>query len=230
MKCVFSLCLIAIAVTVATSRAIAQAPAMTKGISVQMASTTGAVAFPDADKGDAWIITVTADGRLYFAAKPVPPDSLAREMKAAPRNGAGHLFIKADARAPFSAVEQALDAAHSNSFDTAVLLTEQSETSDGTNVPPRGLEVRLSVPASPATVVQLQHTSRQSTHLRINNQDLPWSQLSVLQSVVQQQQAKQKSKQIVVQADGILPFDDVVKVIDLGRSTGAEVAVSLASM
>ena len=46
---------------------------MQRGVSVQMAVTSNATSVPDADSNDAWIVTVTADGSLYFGADPMTP-------------------------------------------------------------------------------------------------------------------------------------------------------------
>src|SRR5215469_3505233 len=121
MKYMLSVCLIAFALT---NAALAQAPVNTEGVGVQMAASNNAVPFPAADQQDAWVITITADGRLFFGVKPVSEASLAEEMKSTPRNRAARIYIKADARAPFRAVGQALHAAHEVFFESAVLLTE----------------------------------------------------------------------------------------------------------
>ncbi len=221
MKYMLFVCLIVFAVT----NAIAQAPVLTKGVSVQLALTGNAVSFPAADNQDAWIIAATADGRLFFGVRPVTEASLTQEMKITPRNREAKLYIKADARAPFSTVKQALHAAHDDLFETAVLLTEQPHhPADGQIVPPDGLEVRLGLPSAKATVVQLHNSGNPRPALKVNDQEIPWSEL---QSALEQAPER---KLVVVEAEGNLPFAEVVKVLDLSRSIGAKVAVSLTSL
>lgn len=222
MKYSLYVCLIASALTIA---ALAQEPVMTKGVSVQMAASNNAVAFPAADRPDAWIVAVTADGRLFFGVNPVTAESLVQNMKATPRNREAKLYIKADARASFSAVKQVLHAAHENLFETAVLLTEQAQrASEGQVFPPQGLEVRLGLPSARATLIQLQNSGSPVPALEVNDQEIPWRSL---QNALQESQER---KLVVVEADSNLPFADIVKVIDLSRSLGAKVALSLTSL
>lgn len=120
-----------------------------KGVSVQMAATSNAISMPEADNNDAWVITVTADGSLYFAADPMTPEALADWMKIHPRRREAKLYIKADARAPFASVKAALGPARSSNFEDVVLLTSQPGShGPGTVAPPKGIEVLLGAPAS----------------------------------------------------------------------------------
>ena len=228
MKSLVFACVMGIAATGVSSCALAQSAPMTKGVSVNLAETTAAVAFPGADQRDAWIVTITADNRLFLGTKQVTPDSLPQEMKAIPRNSSTKLYLKADARAPFQAVKQALSAAHSVQLETAVLLTAQPQAGQQSPAAPMGLEVRLGAPSAPATLVHVRRSPRSTPLLKINNQDLPWTQLPMLEPVLQKE--KEKQKLVVVDGDGTLPFDPIVHVIDYSHSLGAEVALSLAPM
>jgi biopolymer transport protein ExbD len=210
------------------SAASAQSPALEKGVSVQMAATTNATAFPQADNEDAWIVAVTAEGSLYFGVKPVTVASLTEEMKSTPRRREARLYVKADARARFDAVKQALHAAQRDLFETAVLLTDQQQrAADGAIVPPQGLEVSLALPSTTATVVQLYNSGRPTPAFKVNDRELSWS---ALQTALIEASQGGRLKQVVLEADGSLPFDQIVKVIDLSRSLGAKVAVSLAGL
>lgn len=214
--------------TIVFSKASAQSPALQKGVSVQMAATTNAVAFPEADNGDAWVVAVTADGSLYFGVTAVTVASLTEEMKSTPRRRQARLYVKADARAPFDAVKQALHAAQKDLFATAVLLTEQQQhAADATIVPPQGLEVTLALPSSRATLVQLHNSGRPTPALKVNDQELSWSEL---RAALMRASEGGRVNQVVLEADGSLPFDEIVKVIDVSRSLGAKVVVSLAGL
>src|ERR1051325_11138023 len=119
-----------------------QAQQLQKGVSVQMAPTRSAAPMPAADNLDAWVVTITADGSLYFGADPMTADELTDWMKSHPRNREAKLYIKADARSPFAAVDKVLEIGRTMGFETPVLLTSQGEpTQPGTMVPPKGLEV-----------------------------------------------------------------------------------------
>ena len=59
-------------------------------------------------------------------------------MKTHPRNREAKLYIKADARAPFTSVEKVIDVGRQALFQTPVLLTSQREPiAAGTVVPPK---------------------------------------------------------------------------------------------
>jgi biopolymer transport protein ExbD len=229
MKYLLFVCLSTLALaTIVFSPASAQSPALEKGVSVQMAATTNANAFPQADNRDAWIVAVSADGSLYFGVRPVTVASLTEEMKSTPRRREARLYVKADARAPFDAVKQALHAAQKDLFETAVLLTEpQQRAAEATIVPPQGLEVGLALPSAAATVVELHNSGGPTPALKVNDQELSWSALEA--GLIEASQGG-RVKQVVLEADGGLPFDAIVKVIDVSRSLGAKVAVSLAGL
>lgn len=214
-----------LAIVLAPSRSNAQQ--LHHGISVEMPPATNSVPVPEADDENAWIVTVTADGSLYFGIDPVTPESLLDEMKRRPRNRAAKLYIKADAHAPFAHLEKVLEAARVDFFQSAVLLTSQPEASNrGTLVPPNGLEV-LIVSAAPAsavaTVVQLHDSGLQPPTLKINNEQISWS---ALQTTLKQHFQKGDEKTILVKADGQMPFAQVAHAIDICRSTGATVALA----
>lgn len=198
-----------------------------QGISVEMPAATNSAPMPEADDENAWIVTVTADGSLYFGIDPVTSESLLDAMKRRPRNRAAKLYIKADARAPFAHVEKVLEAARVDFFQSAVLLTSQPEASNhGTLVPPKGLEVMIAsaAPAGAlATVVELRDSGLQPPTLKINNDQISWS---ALQTTLKQHFQKGDEKAILVRADRQMPFAQVAHAIDICRSTGATVALA----
>src|SRR5215472_10099283 len=107
MKCLLSVSLgAAAAIASFVISDVGQTPALRRGVSVQEAVTQHATTMPEADEDDAWVVAVTADGKLYFGADPVTADSLFDVMKARPRKRSAKLYIKADARAPFGKVER----------------------------------------------------------------------------------------------------------------------------
>jgi biopolymer transport protein ExbD len=208
------------------SSSFSHAQQLRQGVSVQMAHTTSAVAYPDADNNDAWIVAVTADGNLYFGVKPVTPDQLLEQMKATPRQRDAKLYIKADARAPFANVARVLEAGREVAFEAPVLLTAQSlHPASGAVVPPFGLEVPIgsALPAGGvATVVQLLNSEQQKPLLTVNGDEISWS---ALEGTLRQHFQKGDEKVILLKADERLPFGQVVQVIDTCRATGAKVVV-----
>jgi biopolymer transport protein ExbD len=222
---VWIVALLAVATTLsAAPRSTAQA--MQQGISVHLVTTHNAVPESAADDQGAWIVTVTADGDLYFGTTPVTPESLTEEMTIHPRPRDAKLYVKADARSPFASIEKVLEAARIDFFTRAVLLTSQSGQSEpGAIVPPKGLEVLIG-PAPPAgtvaTVVELFNSGRHPLTLKINNDQIPWS---ALQSTLVRHFQNGDEKVILLKADIHLPFSDVARAIDMCRSTGANVVL-----
>jgi biopolymer transport protein ExbD len=187
-----------------------------------MAVTSNAQAVPAADDEDAWIVTVTNTGNLFFGVHPVTPTQLLEEMKINPRQLDQNLYIKADAGTPFADVEKALDAARLGLFDQPVLLTSQPEhPQPGAIVRPKGLPVRLNLPAgSEVTVVEIHASAAESMAIKVNRQQIPWPDL---QNKLAQIFQNRSVKLVVIAADDRVPFAQVVRVIDVCRSTGATV-------
>ena len=202
---------------------------LSQGISVQMAPTAHAAVYLAADNADAWIIALTAEGKLYFGVKPVTPDQLAEEMKATPRHRDAKLYIKADAHAPFANVERVLEAGREVGFESPVLLTAQPVASaPGIVMPPNGLEVLIGPPAGAvATVVQLISSGQPRPLLRVNGDEISWS---ALEATLRQHFQKGDEKVILLKADEHLPFGQVVQVIDTCRATGAKVVVDTSEL
>jgi biopolymer transport protein ExbD len=216
--------ILTIAAAALFSPILSNAQEMQKGVTVQMPVTTNASTVPDADRNNAWVVAVTADGSIHFGADPKTPEELTDWMKTHPRNREAKLYIKADARAPFSSVEQVLEVGREAMFETPVLLTSQKEpTAPGTMLPPNGLEVviGLAAPAGTvATVVQLLKSGQQRPLLRVNGDEISWS---ALQATLAEHFQKGDEKVVLLKADGRLPFGKVVQIIDLCHATGAKV-------
>jgi biopolymer transport protein ExbD len=235
MKCLLYVCLItsltvagvhAIEQSVEASQASATAQVLQKGVSVKMAGANNAQPMPDADNADAWIITVTADGRLYFGVDPVTPADLQQRMIRTPRKRSQRLYIKADARASFASVQKALDAASTAEFASPVLLVSQEGTvSPGTVVSPKGLEILMDGPANSGakSVVELNYSAQGSPTVRLDDQEIPFAALrDRLNQVVQ----SKKEKAVLLRADRRSSFGDVARVVDACRAEGLTVVVA----
>jgi biopolymer transport protein ExbD len=96
-----------------------------RGVSVQLAVTSNAVAVPNADTQDALVVALTADGSVYLGLDPVPTPALGDRVRSilSTRNEKT-LYVKADARAPYGRVIEIID-------------------EERTLVPPKGLEMRV---------------------------------------------------------------------------------------
>lgn len=216
-------CLLALA-SITTLKATAQNPPMTTGVSVQMAVTSTAAPMPEADNQDAWIIAITADGRMYFGIDAVTPASLTDRMKAIPRRRDQQLYIKADARAPFADVRKALTAAHDVAFTRAVLLTSQTEAAaPGTVVSPRGLDIQIAPHSNAATIVVQVNSEQPSPTFEVNDQKIPEAALpDALRALLQ----GRSDTPVLVKTHGPVSFAEVVHAVDLCHSVGAQVMLS----
>jgi hypothetical protein len=117
-----------------------------------------------------------------------------------------------------------LDAVRKAGVTAPNLLTAQHETPEpGKLVPPKGLEVLVgpSLPSgAESSVVQVLNSRQRWPVLKINNEEIPWA---TLESRLRQLFTNRSEKVVLVKADGLLPFARVVHVIDVCRSTGAQV-------
>jgi len=211
----------AFALVVQLSLSIGHTQQLQRGVSVQMARTTNAAAYPAADDADAWIVAVTAEGNLYFGVKPVTPEQLLEKMEATPRLRDARLYIKADARSTFSSLKTALGPARSAQFENAVLLTSQPESHNQAGlVPPQGINVEIVPQKSGAIDVRI---SRQAdaSQLMVNGKTVPWSNLEgTLKNLV-----RGRDQVVQVEANDTVPFADVIRVLDEACKTGAKLAV-----
>jgi biopolymer transport protein ExbD len=234
MKCLLYVCL-ATSLTVAGVHAIEQsveasqsstAQMLQKGVSVKMAAAGNAQPMPEADNADAWIITVTADGQLYFGVDPLTPAALQQRMIRTSRKRSQRLYIKADARASFASVQKALDAASVAEFESPVLLvSQQSSSKPGTMVAPEGLEVLLDGAAnSGANVVVELNTAQGTPTVKVDDREIPLADLH--DRLLQLVQSK-KQNTILLRAGGRSKFADVAQVIDACRAAGAKVLVAM---
>lgn len=192
------------------------------GISVQLATTTGAGSVPDADNSDAWIVTVTENNDLYFGVDPVTPQGLFDAMKIRPRTRGQELFVKADARASFATVAQVLKAARADMFERVILLTGQSSGAQpGAIVAPKGLPMWVAAAATPEAVVVQIGPGQGSSTLKIDNEVVP---LKALQPKLEHLLQDRKDREVVLKPWQV-PFADVAHVLDVCNMTGAKAFV-----
>jgi biopolymer transport protein ExbD len=225
MKCLLSVCLSVLAgIAIFAANKPAQSPALQRGISVQMAVTNNATPMPDADNQDAWIVAVTADGSLYFGVDSVSPSDLADKMKSLPRRRDQNLYIKADARAPFTIVRRVLAAAHELGFNAPVFLTSQAESpAPGGMVPPKGLEVQVGPHSNAATIVVQVNAAQPSPTFRVNDQEIP---AAALQDSLKRLLQNRNDTPVLVKSHGAVSFAPMVYAIDACHSIGAKVMIS----
>jgi biopolymer transport protein ExbD len=220
MKCLLSVCLAVLAgVAIFVVSGSSQTPALQKGVSVQMAASSNAAPMPEADNENAWIVAVTADGRIYFGTDQVTADGLTEQMKIRPRNRTAKLYVKADASAPFSSVRQVLRTARVDLFDDVVLLTSQPESMQSrTMVSPKGLDVWIGTEAGSNPVALQIGMEQESATLRVNNEAVAPAEL---QSRLGQLFDNHAGRIVILKSSGQVPYAQVVQAIDACRAAGA---------
>jgi|SRR5271166_5629175 len=103
-------------------------PMLQNKVSIDMAKVTNAVAMPDADKDDAIVVAITRDGGVYLGQDKVATSELGVKVRDKLADTPGKtIFVRADARAQYRAVEDAIDAVRTAGVDEVGLLTQKKE-------------------------------------------------------------------------------------------------------
>ncbi len=103
-------------------------PMLQHGATVDLVKTHNPIAMQAADKEDAVLVAVTRDGRVFLSPgnNQVNADELPPKVKDLLTNRLDKTcYIKADARAPYSKVEDVVDNLRAAGVDEVGLLTEQ---------------------------------------------------------------------------------------------------------
>lgn len=105
-------------------------PMLQNKVQIDMAKVDNAVAMPDADKEDAIVVAVTRDGGVFLGQDKVNPNDLGRLVatKLADKPGKT-IYVRADARAQYKAVEDAIDDVRTAGVDEVGLLTQKRDNS-----------------------------------------------------------------------------------------------------
>jgi biopolymer transport protein ExbD/biopolymer transport protein TolR len=104
-------------------------PLLTKGVDVEKYRSKNAIAMKAADKEDAILVAITRDGKVYLS--PGNKQMLSEDLPSKVRDLLTNkldktVYIKADRRAKYEAVEDAVDNLRAAGVDQLGLLTEQA--------------------------------------------------------------------------------------------------------
>lgn len=103
-------------------------PMLQNKVAVDMAKVENPASMPDADKEDAIVVAVTRDGGVYLGQDRVVLADLGTKVQEKLSNTPGRtIFVRADARAQYRAVEDAIDAVRTAGVDSVGLLTQKRE-------------------------------------------------------------------------------------------------------
>ena len=103
-------------------------PMLQNKVSITLAQVANPTNMPDADKEDAIVVAITRDGAVYLGQNKVDPADLGRQVrdKLADKTDKT-IFIRADQRAQFKAVEDAIDDIRTAGVETVDLLTQKRQ-------------------------------------------------------------------------------------------------------
>ena len=103
-------------------------PMLQNKVQIDMAKVENAVSMPDANKDDAIVVAVTRDGSVFLGQNRVDPSQLGSLVQAQLSDKTDKtIFVRADARAQFRAVEDAIDDVRTAGVEEVGLLTQKKE-------------------------------------------------------------------------------------------------------
>ena len=108
-------------------------PMLQNKVQVDMVRVENTTNMPDADKEDAIVVAITRDGNVFLGQNKTAVSELGRQVSAklADKIGNKTIYIRADARAQYRAVEDAIDAVRTAGVEDVGLLTQKREGAGG---------------------------------------------------------------------------------------------------
>jgi biopolymer transport protein TolR len=107
-------------------------PMLQNKVAIDMAKVENTKNMPDADKEDAIVVAITRDGGVFLGQNKTSLDQLGVQVREKLANTPGKtIFVRADARAQYLAVEDAIDAVRTSGVDNVGLLTQKKEAGTG---------------------------------------------------------------------------------------------------
>jgi biopolymer transport protein ExbD/biopolymer transport protein TolR len=107
-------------------------PMLQNKVQIDMAQVTNPESMPDADKDDAIVVAVTRDGGVFLGQNKVAVAELGALVRDKLSDKPGKtIYVRADARAQYLAVENAIDAVRTAGVDDVGLLTQKREGPGG---------------------------------------------------------------------------------------------------
>jgi biopolymer transport protein ExbD len=101
-------------------------PMLTNKVNVELAKTTDAIAMDDASKEDAVTVAITRDSKVYLGQNQTTIADLGSKVGDLLQNKTSKMvYFRADARAHYGTVMDAIDAVRTAGVDEVGLLTEQ---------------------------------------------------------------------------------------------------------
>ena len=107
-------------------------PMLQNKVQIDMAKVDNPTAMPDADKEDAIVVAITRSGDVFLGQNKIALSELGPAVQQRLSDTPGKtIYIRADARAQFRGVEDAIDAVRTAGVDDVGLLTQKRENAGG---------------------------------------------------------------------------------------------------
>jgi biopolymer transport protein TolR len=107
-------------------------PMLQNKVVVDMAKVDNPTNMPDADKEDAIVVAITRDGGVFLGQNKTSVSELGTQVREKLADKPGKtIYVRADARAQYRAVEDAIDAVRTAGVDDVGLLTQKREGGPG---------------------------------------------------------------------------------------------------
>jgi biopolymer transport protein TolR len=104
-------------------------PMLQNKVNIDLAKADNPVSMPDADKEDAIVVAVTRDGTVYLGQNRIDPTQLGGKIRDQLADKPGkQIFVRADARARFLDVENAVDDVRTAGVESVGLLVEKRQS------------------------------------------------------------------------------------------------------
>jgi biopolymer transport protein TolR len=103
-------------------------PMLHPGVPVDLARAANPIAMSDADRADALILSIMRDGRMFLGNESVTSEALQQRVRDQVANRVNKtVYVRADARARYGSLVEAVDDIRSAGVDQLGLLTEQKQ-------------------------------------------------------------------------------------------------------
>jgi biopolymer transport protein TolR len=103
-------------------------PMLQNKVQIDMAKEDNPTAMPDADKEDAIVVAITRDGGVFLGQNRIAVTELGAKVRDKLADTPGKtIFVRADARAQFRAVEDAIDAVRTAGVEDVGLLVQRRD-------------------------------------------------------------------------------------------------------
>jgi biopolymer transport protein TolR len=103
-------------------------PMLRPGVPVDLARAANPVSMSDADRADALILSIMRDGQMFLGSERVTGEILKQELSGRLSNRANKIvYVRADARAKYGSLVEAVDDLRLSGVDQLGLLTEQKQ-------------------------------------------------------------------------------------------------------